>query len=56
MYVTATFPYVVMTILLIRGVTLDGAREGIIYYMRPDFNRLRVGQVKLLTPGQHFLH
>lgn len=29
-----------LTVLLVRGVTLDGALDGIIYYVKPDFNRL----------------
>jgi SNF family Na+-dependent transporter len=36
MYVTATFPYVVTTIYLIRGVTLPGAAEGIAYMLTPN--------------------
>ncbi|XP_076447301.1 sodium- and chloride-dependent glycine transporter 2-like isoform X2 [Babylonia areolata] len=39
-YVTAIAPYVIVTILLIRGVTLPGAVDGIIFYVRPDFSRL----------------
>ena len=44
-YFTATFPYVVLTILLIRGVTLEGAMDGIIFYVSPDFSRLTDSQV-----------
>uniref|UniRef100_A0A1I7WP54 Transporter n=1 Tax=Heterorhabditis bacteriophora TaxID=37862 RepID=A0A1I7WP54_HETBA len=39
-WVTATAPYVVLTILLIRGVTLPGAAKGIYYYLMPDFAKL----------------
>ena len=37
---TALFPYVVLFILLIRGITLPGSAEGITYYLKPDWNRL----------------
>jgi SNF family Na+-dependent transporter len=33
-------PYVVLTILLIRGITLPGAAKGIEYYLTPKFDRL----------------
>ncbi|WAR07894.1 SC6A9-like protein [Mya arenaria] len=39
-YVTATLPYVLLTVLLIRGVTLDGAVDGIKHYIYPDFSKL----------------
>uniref|UniRef100_A0A3P8VC00 Transporter n=1 Tax=Cynoglossus semilaevis TaxID=244447 RepID=A0A3P8VC00_CYNSE len=39
-YVTATFPYLMLLVLLIRGLTLPGAWDGISFYLYPDFNRL----------------
>eukprot|EP00062_Callorhinchus_milii_P017163 gi/632969284/ref/XP_007901004.1/ PREDICTED: sodium- and chloride-dependent GABA transporter 1-like [Callorhinchus milii] len=39
-YVTATFPYLMLLVLLIRGVTLPGASEGIKFYLYPDMSRL----------------
>lgn len=35
-YVTATFPYMILTIFLIYGLTLPGAIEGLIYLITPD--------------------
>ncbi|CAB3406993.1 unnamed protein product [Caenorhabditis bovis] len=40
-WVTATAPYVILTILLIRGLTLPGAAKGIYYYLMPDFEKLK---------------
>ena len=45
MYVVTLFPYVMMTILLINGALLDGAGDGIEYYLNPDFDKLANGQV-----------
>lgn len=39
-YFTALFPYVVLTTLLIRALTLPGAVNGIIFYLKPDWSRL----------------
>ncbi|KAK7111434.1 sodium- and chloride-dependent glycine transporter 1-like [Littorina saxatilis] len=39
-YFTATVPYLILTVLLVRGAMLDGAAEGIYYYLTPDFSKL----------------
>jgi hypothetical protein len=37
---SATFPYVILLILLIRGLTLDGAMDGIKYFIIPEWSKL----------------
>lgn len=46
MYVVTIFPYVMLTVLLIRGCTLEGAWVGIEFYLKPDFDRLTDGAVR----------
>ena len=46
-YVTATFPYIIIIIILIRGITLPGAIiNGIKYYLLPDFQKFLDIQVR----------
>ena len=35
-YVTAVFPYIVVTILVFRGVTLDGSGDGVEFLFKSD--------------------
>ncbi|KAG7308273.1 hypothetical protein JYU34_006958 [Plutella xylostella] len=44
-YFTALFPYVMLTALLIRGVTLEGAGTGISFYLTPDWGTLLEARV-----------
>ncbi|KAJ0068555.1 hypothetical protein NL108_009671, partial [Boleophthalmus pectinirostris] len=46
-YFTATFPYVVIVILLIRGVTLEGARNGIEYYIGTQSNLTKLSDAQV---------
>ena len=39
-WITATMPYVLLTILLIRGLMLPGAADGIEFYLVPDLKAL----------------
>uniref|UniRef100_A0A667Z9C0 Si:ch211-132b12.2 n=1 Tax=Myripristis murdjan TaxID=586833 RepID=A0A667Z9C0_9TELE len=53
-YLTATFPYVMLLILLIRGLTLPGALSGIVYYLLPEPSRLADPQVWMEAGAQIF--
>ncbi|XP_070829692.1 sodium- and chloride-dependent GABA transporter 2-like [Chaetodon trifascialis] len=51
-YVTATFPCVMLIALLIRGLTLPGAVDGIRFYLSPDLTRLTDPQVWMEAGSQ----
>ncbi|XP_015205140.2 sodium-dependent proline transporter isoform X3 [Lepisosteus oculatus] len=53
-YFTATFPYVILVMLLIRGVTLDGAWKGIKFYLTPQFDHLLTSKVWIEAALQIF--
>uniref|UniRef100_H2Y7H7 Transporter n=1 Tax=Ciona savignyi TaxID=51511 RepID=H2Y7H7_CIOSA len=44
-YVTSTLPLVMLVVVLVRGVTLDGAAEGIYFYLNPNMTKLGEPQV-----------
>ncbi|XP_036806029.1 sodium- and chloride-dependent GABA transporter 2 [Oncorhynchus mykiss] len=53
-YFTATFPYLMLVVLLVRGLTLPGAIDGIKFYLYPDPARLTDPQVWMDAGTQIF--
>ncbi|XP_063907552.1 sodium-dependent dopamine transporter [Zophobas morio] len=51
---TALFPYAVLLILLVRGITLPGSAEGIKYYLNPNFNAISSAEVWVDAATQVF--
>uniref|UniRef100_A0A8B9HS19 Solute carrier family 6 member 4 n=1 Tax=Astyanax mexicanus TaxID=7994 RepID=A0A8B9HS19_ASTMX len=53
-WVTATFPYLVLLILLVRGATLPGAWRGVVFYLQPDWDKLLSTTVWIDAAAQIF--
>ncbi|PIK39735.1 putative sodium-dependent serotonin transporter [Apostichopus japonicus] len=53
-WVTATLPYICLLVLLIRGITLEGASDGIIYYLKPRWELLLDAGVWVAAAAQVF--
>ena len=52
--VTVPLPVIILFALLLRGVTLPGAAEGLRYYLTPDWSRLADPSVWIAAYGQVF--
>ncbi len=46
-YFTAVFPYLVLVVMFVHGVSLPGALNGIIYYLKPNWSKLSEAQVRV---------
>uniref|UniRef100_A0AAY4CLR2 Transporter n=1 Tax=Denticeps clupeoides TaxID=299321 RepID=A0AAY4CLR2_9TELE len=53
-YFTALFPYAVLLVLFVHGVSLPGALDGIVYYLKPDWSKLTQAQVWIDAGTQIF--
>ncbi|ESO00977.1 hypothetical protein HELRODRAFT_192511 [Helobdella robusta] len=53
-YVTATLPYVLLLIFIIKGLTMDGAIDGIKFYLLPKWSKLMSFQPWLEAAQQMF--
>jgi NSS family neurotransmitter:Na+ symporter len=51
---TVPIPIILIAILVVRGITLPGAAEGLNFYLAPDFSKLLEPQVWLAAYGQIF--
>ncbi|BES96093.1 transporter [Nesidiocoris tenuis] len=51
---TALFPYAVLLILLVRGITLPGSAQGIKYYLSPNFSLITKAEVWVDAATQVF--
>jgi solute carrier family 6 GABA transporter-like protein 1 len=51
---TALFPYFVLTILLVRAVTLPGASLGLMRYITPDWSKLADSETWIDSATQIF--
>ncbi|XP_054437192.1 sodium-dependent serotonin transporter-like [Pteronotus mesoamericanus] len=53
-WVTATFPYITLLVLLVRGATLPGAWRGVLFYLKPDWPKLLETKVWVDAASQIF--
>lgn len=53
-YFTAVFPYIVLVIFFFRGITLEGAKNGVALFFQPDWTRLAEPRIWLDAATQIF--
>ena len=53
-YITAILPYLVLIILLVQGLQLQGSRNGIAYFLKPTFEKLKDMRVWYSAANQIF--
>lgn len=53
-YVTVTFPILILVVMFVRGITLPGAVDGIYFYIYPEWNKITHYQVWLDAAVQIF--
>ena len=51
---TVSIPWILLLILIIRGITLKGSGDGLEYYLNPDFSKLWDPKIWLAAYGQIF--
>ena len=51
---TATFPYVLLIAFVIRGCTLDGAMDGINFFIQPQWDKMMESKVWIYAAAQVF--
>ncbi|CAF1064494.1 unnamed protein product [Didymodactylos carnosus] len=47
-YFTSLFPYVIIFALIIRGATLPGAKNGILFYLKPNWQKIKEFEVRII--------
>lgn len=47
-YFTATFPFLILLVLLLRGLTLPGAMSGVYFYIYPQWDQLTSFKVSIM--------
>lgn len=53
-YFLAVFPYIVLIILLVRSATLEGAMDGMFYFIVPEWDKIFEAQVWYAAVTQVF--
>ena len=53
-WITVPLPVILLVVMILRGITLDGATDGLMYFLKPDFSMLLSKDVWLAAYSQVF--